>query len=440
MSLLDRIRNAPLSKFAGSAGLIVMSRMAGALLTLVYTFLLARVAPPEEVGTAFAALSTGLILSVVSSLNIEMGSIRFLPLYLEHGRTAEAAGFVRSCRRVVLATCGVILIVGVPIVLLRSEWTGVDPYLISLAVAPLAANARINSRHATALGLVLQGTLPRLLIQPLLFATVLMICTLQGISLGAIEVMYMFFGSTLLTTVVQWRLIRHAMIFDKEAAPDYGPVREWLSAGVMLIPMLLMGEFMRDLIILSGTLVLSGAAVAQLGISISLISALSFALTAVDMTLSPHIARALVQTNKRRTSRLLTLAALSKLGLFAVGAPLLYVLVPYAIALMGNAYEGLQSQYLIFLCIPLAKAVFGPANLVLNVSGKRRELLWGTVVGLPLLIGAVALAGQLYGLLGATIGASAAMVAYYGIQSAACHLFTGINPTVLSFVLYRRGA
>lgn len=438
MSFLKRLQNSPLSRFAGRAGIIVICRVTGALLTLAYTFLLAKVAPAAEVGIAFAALSLALLLSVLASLNVEAGSIRYLPLYLEKNRPGDAAGFVKFCRYVVLGMCGLGLVIGVPYMLIWDEGSVHRAFLVALIVAPLAANTRINSKHATALGLVLQGTLPRILIRPMLFTVVLLVCEGAGISLTATEIMTIFLATTLLTSLLQWRLIRHAMAFCRDNTAQFSERRDWTTLGLMLIPMLVMAEYMRNIVILSSSLVIPDAAVAQLGISLSLVGVLSFGLTAVDMTLSPLIARALVNDNRQRASRLLMFCGIAKLGGLAIGIPLFYVLVPHAVALLGPEYAGIEKGFLILVIIPFSKALFGPANVVLNVLGLRQALFWGTLCGTLVLFGATILGGMFYGLTGVMIGAAGSMFAFSAMQCAISHRLASINTTFLSHFIYLR--
>lgn len=438
MSFLKRLQNSPLSRFAGRAGIIVICRVTGALLTLAYTFLLAKVAPAGEVGTAFAALSLALLLSVVASLNVETGSIRYLPLYLEKNRRADAAGFVKYCRYVVLGMCGIGVILGIPYVWFWDDGSLHRAFLVALIVAPVAANTRINSKHATALGLVLQGTLPRILIRPLLFTVVLLVCNGADIKLTATEIMVVFLATTVLTSILQWRLMRHAMEFCRDTTAQFSERRDWTTLGLMLIPMLLMAEYMRNIVILSSSLVIPDAAVAQLGISLSLVGVLSFGVTAIDMTLSPLIARALVNDNRRRASRLLMFCGIAKLGGLAVGIPLFYVLVPHAVALLGPEYAGIEKGFLILVMIPFSNALFGPANVVLNVLGLRRALFWSTLTGGLVLLAATLLGGMLYGLTGVMLGAAGAMFAYSAMQSVISHRYASINTTFLSHFIYLR--
>ncbi|MGB3407806.1 MAG: hypothetical protein WBA67_09955 [Jannaschia sp.] len=426
------------ARMFGNAGLVLAARVSGALLTLLYTFLLTGVAPPDEVGRAFTALSAGLLLSVVASLNVEAGSIRFLPLYFEKKREVDAAGFIIWCRRTVLVVCVTLVL---PAAAFLFWWRGTEdvwPYLLALAAAPVVANARINSRHAVAVGLVLSGTLPRILVRPLLMTAVLGTGTLMGWELTATEVMAAFLAASCLAAGLQWILIRHAMAFRHGVTPRFAEARDWTVLGLMLSPMLVMTEYMRNLIIIAASLVLSAPDIARLGISLSMISVLNFAVGALDMVFSPRISRATAQDHPLERARMLMLCGAGKLAGLAVGVPLAWLLIPVALGLMGGAYEGVEEMFLILALIPISKAVFGPTSVVLNITGHKGVLLWVSVAGAAGLVVAVLVGEAIAGQNGATGGAALATVAYHGLLFAVCRSQTGIDTTVLSLFWERR--
>lgn len=436
--MIARLLSARGTRLFGNAGLVLGARVSGALLTLLYTFLLTRVAPPEEVGRAFTALSAGLLLSAVASLNVEAGSIRFLPLYFEKTRTEDAAGFLIWCRRTVLVICAVLIVPAAGILLWARGTDDVGPYLLALAAAPVVANARINSRHAVAMGMVLRGALPRILVRPVLMTAVLGTAAWMGWGLTATAVMAAFLTASALAAGLQWVLIRHAMAFRHEVAPRFAEARDWTVLGLMLSPMLVMSEYMRNLIILSASLVLSAPDVARLGISLSMISVLNFGVGALDMVFSPRISRATAREQPLERARMLMLCGAGKLAALAVGVPLAWALIPVALGVMGAGYEGVEELFLILALIPLSKAVFGPTSVVLNITGHKAVLFWGALAGAVGLVAAVLLGQAIAGQAGATTGAALAAAAYHGGLFVLCRWRTGIDTTVLSLVWARR--
>lgn len=427
-----------LVRFAGRAGVIVICRVIGSLLTLIYTFLFAKIAPAAEVGVAFSALSFALLLSVVATLNVETGSIRYLPLFLKEGKMKAAEGFVRYCRYVLYCTTGIACILGSIYALTDTFDGSFAPYLVAFIAAPIIGNARINSKHATALGLVLQGTLPRILIRPVLFTAAILFCYNQSITFNALQFMGLLLAASTIASILQWVLIRKAMNFKHSTPPDFAQRREWTVLGLMLIPMLLMGEYMRNIIMFSASIAVTEAEVAILAIALSVIGLLGFALTAVDMTVSPQVAKFLVNDKKFKATQLLSYCSAAKLATVAIGVPVINALLPFAESRLGADYAGVTDQFFTLALIPFAMAAFGPANLVMNVLGERRSIFWGTFAGISLLSVSVFICGTFFGIDGVIFAATGSMITYQMLQCVMCRIKTGINTTVLSHIQFKR--
>ncbi len=419
---------------------MLVVRVGGTLLTLTYTLLMVGVAPPEEVGRAFAALSAGFLLSVVASLNIEAGSIRFLPLYFEKERMPDAAGYVKFCRRTVLVTCCVLMLPAACVLLWSKGVVDLGPFLISFAAAPIIANGRINSRHGVAMGRVLRAALPRTLVRPVVMSSFLGIASWQGWSLSAMEIMAAFFVASSLATGLQWLMIRDAMAFRNEVTPRFDAARDWLPFGLMLSPMLIMNEYMRNLIILTSGLVLDASDVARLGISLSMISILNFGLNAFDLVFSPKISRATAGERPAARAKFLSICGAGKFCALVVGVPVAILLIPKVLALMGAAYSGIEEMFLVLALIPASKAVFGPASLVLNITGHKRILFVGALAGAGAIVLGTLLGDHLGGAPGVIIGVAIAAAAYQALLFGMCRRTTGIDTTVFSVFWERRRA
>ncbi|MEL7280452.1 MAG: hypothetical protein AAFY35_10000 [Pseudomonadota bacterium] len=430
--MMQRAKNSDAARLFATAGVVLGTRVVGTLLTLAYTILLVGVAPPDEVGRAFAALSAGFLLSVVASLNVDAGSIRFLPLYFETDRKADAAGFVIWCRRTVLVVCSLAMLPTLAILVWAYGFSAMGPFLLSFASAPILANGRINSRHGVALGLVLSASLPRILVRPVVMTVFLGAANLLDWTLTATQIMGAFFLASSLATGLQWVLIRHAMGFRHEASPKFDQARDWVPFGLMLSPVLVMNEFMRDVIIMSAGFALIPSDVARLGISLSMISILNFGLNALDMAFSSKISRATAQGNFKRRARLLTVGGVGKLCALVVGIPLVWILIPHVLEVMGADYAGVEEMFLVLALIPASKAIFGPANLVLNVTGHKHVLFWCALMGVGTIVVGVFAGNTLGGTKGVIIGVALAAVFYHALLFGMCRLRAETDTTALS--------
>lgn len=436
--MIQRLRNSGAARLFGSASIILAVRVSGTLLTLAYTLLMIGVAPPEEVGHAFAALSAGFLLSVVVSLNVEAGSIRFLPLYFENDRQADAAGYVFWCRRTVLVLSTVVMLPVLAVLIWNKGFAELGPYLLSFAAAPIIANGRMNSRHGIALGLVFRAALPRMLVRPVFMTAALGTANLLDMTLDATGIMLAFFVASSLATGLQWVLIRKAMQFRHAVKPSYAEARDWVPFGLMLSPMLVMNEYMRNLIILTSGIVLMPADVARLGISLSMISILNFGLNAFDMVFSPRISKATAQNKPQRRARLLSICGAGKLGALVVGVPLAWLLIPHILGFMGADYAGIEDMFLALAIIPASKAIFGPANLVLNITGHKKILFWCALAGVGGIVLGTLIGHAMGGTVGVIIGAALAAACYQALLFTMCRMQVGTDTTVLSYVWHKK--
>lgn len=436
--MMERLKTSDAVRLFGTAAAILGFRVVGTVLTLTYTLLMVAVASPEEVGRAFGALSAGFLLSVLASLNIEAGSIRFLPLYFETGRKADAAGYVIWCRRMVLVICTTVMVPALAVLVWIYGFADLGPFLLSFAAAPIMANARINSRQGVALGFVLRASLPRILVRPVLMTAFLGIAAVLDWTLTATQIMGALVVAASLETGLQWGLIRHALSFRRAVAPNFDQARHWVPFGLMLSPTLVMTDYMRDVIIMTAGFALMPGDVARLGISLSMIGILNFALNAFDIVFSPKISRATAQANSIRRARLLTICGLGKLGALLVAVPLAWLLIPFVLDVMGADYAGIEQMFLVLVLIPASRAVFGPAGLILNVTGHRHVLFWCALAGAGAIVLSVFVGDALGATPGVIIAAAVAVAMYQALLFVMSRVHTGVDTTALSMMWEQR--
>lgn len=427
-------RSAPRSEPArllGRTASLVAARICGSVLTLAYTLLLARMMAPDDLGLVMSAMSVAFLASVVASLNVESGSIRFLVRYLADGDRPLAAGFVAVGRRIVLASTVLLLPLWAGTWLVGGDGTAATVYAVAFATAPALAVTRLYSRHAGALDAVLRGALPRMLVRPALFTGVLGAGYLLGADAGPLGAMLLYLLAAVLVLGLQARLLRRCLAFAAGPA-DTGPWRLWVRTGVMLAPMLVMNEYMNYVVLGAAGLGLPAAGVAQLAIALSLQNILGFSVTAVDMAFGPRIAGALAADDRARCRSLLGTAALAKCVAVVGGGGAILALREPVLGLFGSHYAEAASGFLILATMPLVAAVLGPAALVLNILGRRRELLAGCALGIVALGIGTPLGGHLGGLDGAAAGAALGFLAYQAVLYLLCRRATGVDPSLFA--------
>lgn len=399
------------SKILRRALSLVGARVAGNLLTLGYTLILARLASPADFGIVMVGFSWAMLMSVGLALNVESGSIRYLVQYRETDRLGLMAGFLRFNRLLIIGLSGVAAVIAVGLWatgVLDAGAQHVQVLGIALLTAPIAALTRVYARHATALGQVLRGGLPIMLVRPGVIFLLLTLVWLAGATPGPVILMLLLLAAFTITALVQAALLRKTFAFAGGAHPEYGDKRKWLVTGGMMAPLLLLSDNLKHVVVASAGLVLAPAEAGYLALAMSIMAIVNFAMKAVDISLSPQLSQALQGGGPERVVRLMKSGSMIKLAGLIVGILLIGTLGAQALALFGSEYRAAHLPAMILLLVPTADALFGPAQIVLNITGRQSSIFWIAGISSGVLVAATVLGGWLAGAEGAAIGAGLA--------------------------------
>lgn len=419
----------------GMAGLIdslllIMARVGANLLALAWTMLLVRMIQPDLSGIAFRAIAIAQIGSILLTLNVESGSVRTLVPAIQAGRTDRAATFMRFNARILVLALPLLLVAALTWQLLGTTEGG-GPLSLAIAAGMAAcALARMTARHATALGVMRKGLLPRLLTGPLVMTAGLGLGMLTGIVLRPWHVAALYALSEVLTVIIQRRLLRDAFAQFRGRSGPASEWRDWLGLGLWLTPGLLMTEYRKALLIAAAGIMLAPAQLSLFAVAYSVINIMNFAVAAVDVAFSPRIAHAMVAVNDARRDRLLALSAAIKLAGLALGSALLLVLGPRLLALFGADYLAAWPALLTLLLLPAGSVLCGPASVVLSSRGQGRADFAGNIVGAAGLVAAILTGAWLGGLTGAALGTAAGHLVAQAMMAAMCRRLLGIDTTL----------
>lgn len=407
--------------------LLVAARIGSNLLALVWTMLLVRLVQPEASGAVFQAIAVAQIASILLTFNVESASMRFLVPALHDGRRAEAAGFIRFNR---LTIPLMLPPVALGIALVQQGGAG----MIAAVIVAMAATAmaRATGRHATALGAMRQGLLPRLLAGPVVLSLGLGLAWAAGLALQAWHVVALFALSELAAALIQQWLLRGVF------APLAGPGartrnrRQWVGQGLWMTPGLIMSEYRKSLLIAMAALVLAGDDLSRFTVAFSIINILNFGVVAVDVAFSQPIARAMVAGQPRRRDRLLASSAAIKLGGLGLGVALVLLAGEMALGWFGPDYAPALPAMLVLLLLPVSAVLAGPGAVLLTSAGRGREDFLGNVIGGAVTVAAICGLGALGGLEGAAAGAVIGYAAAQAIMAWFCRARLQIDPSILT--------
>lgn len=420
--------------------LLIVARVGANLLALAWTFLLARMLVPEQAGLVFQVMALTQIASALLTMNVESGALRFLTGPLAENDLDSASGFVRFNRRLILLL-GLPVLAGLALVIwLGGSAQGVDLALLILiagASVPLIALARMTARHATAMGAVRYGLLPRLLSGPAVLTLGLLTMNRAGHTASVTEVLALYALSEGVAALFQQYLLRGHFAFLDQARGSFADWRAWMGQGLWLSPGLVMTEYRKSLLIAAASLVLSDGDVSRFAVAFSIVNFINFGVVAVDVAFSPRIAKALAAGEAARSDHLLKLSAAIKLAGFVLGALLVFALGGMVLHLFGPDYAPARGALFILLLLPLATILGGPSTVMLSSQGKGRADCIVNVLGAVVTISVIGLGGWIGGLDGAAWGAVIATAFMAALGAVMCVRNLGVSGSPL--LLFGRG-
>lgn len=420
--------------------LLIVTRIGANLLTLCWTLLLVRLLQPEASGMALQAISVAQILSILVTLNVESGSVRVIVPAREHGRMQEAAGFIRFNRRMMLVTLPILAALAGLGLLAGLQPAQPPAALAAMALAVvLVAMARLSARHATALGVMRKGLLPRLLTGPIVLTLGLGLAAWAGVPMQPWHVLLLYALSEGLTVVIQNSLLRKDFAFLHSVAAPMGAWRDWTRMGLWLSPGLVMTEYRKAILIAAAGLTLTGTQTSLFAVAFSIINFINFGVAAVDVAFSPRIAQAMAAGQDLRRDRLLATSSAIKLAGWLLGVGLVLGFGHLALGWFGPQFQAAQPALLILLLVPAIQILFGPASVLLSSRGQGRADFTGNLIGALACIAAVAGLGAVSGVTGAAFGAVLGQLVQQSVMMRQCRRKLNIDPSLASLRHLLRG-
>ncbi|RCW79646.1 O-antigen/teichoic acid export membrane protein [Paracoccus lutimaris] len=412
--------------------LLIGARVGTNLLVLAWTVLMVRLMTPDMSGIAFAGIAVAQIASMFLTLNVEAVSMRVLVPAMRDGRLEVAAGFIRFNRRILLLALP-------PVALAAWLWqslqSGPGSVMLTLSVTAamvMAAMARITGRHATALGVMRKGILPRMLTGPVVLTCGLGLAALAGLRLQPWHVVALYALSEALTVVIQNRLLRDSFAPFAGLRGDSSAGREWIVLGLWLAPGALMIEFRKAVLIAAAGLALTPADVSLFAVALSIINIMNFGVSAVDVAFSQRLSRALTGGEILARDRFLAVSGAIKLAGFALGMALVGCFGYWALGWFGTGYQAAWPALLILTLIPGLTILFGPGSVILSTCGLGREDFAANMIGAVVTLLAVAGGSALGGLAGAALGSVAGCTAGQALMALYSYKRLGIDVTLTS--------
>lgn len=439
LSLREREGFHGVRHLAGASGILLAGRVAGAGANLAFAVLLARSVSVPEVGAVFAAISTAFLTSIILTMNIESGSIRFLVAARHAGDEETVNGFIAFGRRLLFCLTAPVGAAYAAIASLNPGPLSLSAILFAAISIPAIAWMRLAGSHATALGKPARGSLPRTALQPLLLIIIFLAALALGAPASGELALLSFLASFAATAIVQFLLLHRYLKPLPTTGRRLDEWRNWIANGFYMAPNILLQDYLQHSILIAAAFALGAEDIAILGLSLRCISLIRFGVLSINIAASPMIARAIAEENHGHRDSCFRNAALLKAppaflalaGAVLFGGPIL--------SLFGAQYAREASILAWLALIPLASALLGPNYMLLNISGARRELFATSLAALAVLFAATPALGAVAGPVGAATAAASVFAAWEFALYLIARLKLGMDASILSVFSTRQG-
>lgn len=396
---------AALTGLAGASGALVASRIIGMAASFFFTLVLARVLSPADVGAVLTIMSGAFLVSLLVTMNIESGSIRFVVAAKENGQKEAARGFL-SFGRLMINAISPFAILGFFIAFQRWDGETMSQYgvLVWLAAAaiPIIGWLRFSGSVATAIGAPLRGSAPRTSVQPI---AMLCIFSLSAVIAGAATPILAgasFLAAFVIAAIVQFLVLRTRIKFGEGRVRSFSAWRDWLANGLYLSPLILLQENLQYAAIFAASLGLGASDVAIYAIAFRFVAIIRFAVLAVNIAASAKISQAMTNGDTFLRDQTLRQTALLRITPTVAATVFVVFFAESILGLFGDAYARGAQALIWFTLIPLSAAILGPNQMLLNIAGHRRSASCVSLISLTVLIVATAYSGKVLGIAGAT--------------------------------------
>ena len=348
----------------GSAGLAYLSQI-----------ILARWMGSYEYGIFAYVWVWLLILGGLSTLGLNTAVIRFIPEYTEKADLARLRGIIFQSRLITLFTATALMFISLALLLIFKDHVEnyvFLPALLVLICLPAYALTDLHDSMARGYSWMNLALIPPFLLRPLLILGVMAFLYFNGYEMSAVTAISAAVIATWLTSLIQIVMLHPRIRQEVPKGDRHNETKFWLATA---FPILLMESFVlflqnTDVLVLSRYHPPSDIAIYYAALkTINLITFVHFAVSnAVANRFSAYEARGdrklLASIIRRSVTWTFWPSLAAAILLLIMGKPLLWLFGPE----FTNAYP-----VMFILAIGLViKAMFGPAEYVLNMLGEQK--------------------------------------------------------------------
>ena len=433
-----KTRAASLQKVVTVSAALVAARVAGAAIAFLTQVVLARWLGAEQLGIFVLATALGGVLAICCGVGFAAITPRFVSEYRVNDEPALLLGFIRTSRRSLALNS--LLVVGGTVAaltlvpgLVRPALT--LPLVLGAASAPVLGLMKLNGSLANVWRRHFLSFLPDLLLRSglLLTAVLVMAATLPGASASLVLAVHL--AIIVGVVAVQAWLLAPRGLVPTGTRPDGTPEQLWRRAGLPLVVVILLSNFLveTDVLLLGPLLPAEDLAVFNMCFRIT--AFISFGIFAINQIVAPDLSDAFARGDRAsaraaiRRANLVSVAA----GLLALGGVLLFG--DALLGRIGPEFARGHNSMLLLAAAQIVVAAFGPAAQLLTVGNQQNRCVLALGCGLVVLAGLNFVLVPRLGMDGASVAVVVAVSFWSAWLWIAARQHVGFDASILAPVL-----
>ena len=412
------------------------------IINLVVTFfiavILARELKPDGYGIYTFVLSLITLISFFAYVGIPNLVLREVAKYQSAARWGMLKGLLKRSHQLIGVFSIIVVSLVISISSINSSWgISKDLSLVLLAI-PMIIFLAINALRVSILqGLrkIVQGQIPELLIRPLTFLVIVLICIESDFLTSTTAIVSQMIATFVALCVGAWLLIRVIPNEVSIAVPEYSD-KEWLRS---LVPFsLLVGVSLLNTevaIIVLGILS-DDRSVGLYRVASQVAAMVALSLIIINSVIAPHITRLYFEENIKKLQYMIVQSARAVLiTALPLGCFFIFAGEWFLGLVFGYEYQEAYVPLIILTIGHLVNAATGSVGILLNLTGHERATLMGLLISLLISIIMLIVLIPYYGLIGASAAISAGMIVLNIYLYRKVYMFIGIRSVAWARVM-----
>ncbi|MFS8115912.1 oligosaccharide flippase family protein [Rhizobium jaguaris] len=412
-------------------------RIAGAALAFVSQIVLARMMGRFEYGVFVFVWVLTILFGNLACLGFPTAIIRFLPQYDASGNHDAIRGVTTTARRFVLAVAGGLALIGMAALYALSgmvESYYVMPIFLGLIAVPMIALGDVLDGTARANHWPVMALSPTFLIRPTLILLFMLAAILFGAAHSAVTAMAAALAAAFVTVLCQYLAVTFRL---RRHYPNGLKTIEFNAWFAVAFPVFLaegVGYLLTNSDVVVVGIFLDPTEVAVYFAAAKIMALVHFVYFAVKAAIGPRFAAIIAENDREKLAAFATEAA--RWTFFPALAVGLTVLAAgqFLLSLFGTAFTEGQVVIAILLAGVLAKALVGPAEVLLMMADRQMLCVYLYAAALVANVGLNIVLIPHFGIEGAAIAVASAMM----IEAMLLHIAVRRAFGIILFALIRR--